>query len=69
MRCPSSHATVRTVPYMAVHGALGFMVPNARRPYKRPGLISRGSARYLRLGPLARHLLKAVGKAVPLLFS
>ncbi len=55
---------MRTVPYTAVHVALGSMVLNARRPMSAQAL-PRGFRPLLPAsGPLTRHLLKAVGKAV-----
>lgn len=50
MRRPSSHTTMHTVPYTAVHVALGFMVPNGRRPTSAQPYLA-GSARYLGLRP------------------
>ena len=59
MRPPSSHTTVRTVPYTAVPVVPRFGDVVACRPMSAQPYLT-DSVRYFRLqGPLARHLLRA----------
>src|SRR4030067_899314 len=65
-RPPSSHTTVRTVPYTAVPVVPRFGDVVACRPMSAQPYLT-DSVRYFRLqGPLARHLLRAGSNPVSL---